>query len=109
VESLRSKLQKQIRNADLRPHHVVPHRERLLYPLHNLRQLEPVRRLYVKRHPVRFNAEAPHFNREKRLRFAKHQVKKAHGIPLQEYWLMAVYRRDDQVPSMEFKYTRHSH
>jgi hypothetical protein len=33
---------------------------------------------------ARFNAETPHFNRKKRLRFAEHPVEKAHGVPRQE-------------------------
>jgi hypothetical protein len=71
--------------------------------------LEPVGGLDVKRHPVRFNTKIPYFNREPFSRFAEHPVKKVHGGPVQKYRLVAVYRRNDPVPSEGFKYTRFSH
>jgi hypothetical protein len=71
--------------------------------------MEPVGGLDVKRDPVGFNAEAPHFTRKMLPRFAERPVKKVHGVPLQKQRLVAVHRRSDLIPGIGFKYTRHSH
>jgi hypothetical protein len=59
---------------------VVPLGEGLLDPLHNLRKLYPVLRLYVKGEPVILKPQTERRKYEPKLRLKEHLVKKRQGL-----------------------------
>jgi hypothetical protein len=77
---------------------VTPHREGLLHPLQNIRQLKPIRRPDIKHKPFIGEPQPRNFEDKPPLGLLKYPAKQRQGLPEPEQWLPVINRRADFIP-----------